>query len=321
MHIPIVTALILVGLVSALHAPVAHALPHSASVAYVTDFGTGVSDPTLAGSSIFVNAINGIAIPSGGTYLPTGGVITTFTDVFVSTIDSGGVATLNAYDTVMLYQVCDIGSHPNTMTAINSYLSAGMGKVVIFDADRCAGTGTPNYSGFILPFTTNNPGPLGLAGTITSVESEPAPNTLTSGISLGLVASPIDAVGDANTFNAAATGWCSAVQGTNANGITGNQVAYAHAASSALIGPGGLVIYDGQDNWFTDLGTPTPNAYNKLYFDNILNQPFNPETLPCGHPIAPGVPEFGIPAFLLSALALPVVLLLSRMRIAKRPTI
>lgn len=283
--ISIFILLVLCGSVMTLVAPISvHAATHSTKVAYVTDFGKGVGDPALLGSSIFVNAINGIAISSGGTYTTASGTVTTFTDVFVTALDSGGVGALSGYDTVMLYEVCDIGLHPILVTALNTYLSMGFGKVVIYDADRCAPSqsGTANYASFQFPFTTNNPGPRGdLTGSITLVEPESLPATLTRGISTGTNGGfpSTDAVGDSNTFSPNGQGWCSGLEGTNVNSVTGIQVGYLRTKA------GGLVIYDGNDNWFTDSGTPQPNAYDKTVFDNILDQPFNPDSLPCAFPI------------------------------------
>ncbi len=261
---------------------VAHAVSHSAKVAYVTDFSTGVGDPNPLGSSIFVNAITG-SPPAGGAYTTASGTVTQFTDVFVSTIDSGGVGALSGYDTVMLYEVCDFGSHTNLATALNTYLTNGLGKVVIYDADKC--TSTPNYSTFMFPFTTNNPGPRGdLTGSITVVESESLPATLTRGISIGTNGGfpSTDAVGDSNTFSPSGQGWCSGIEGTNVNRVNGIQEGYLRTSA------GGLVIYEGNDNWYTDSSSPQPNAYDKTIFDNILDQPFNPDNLPCAYPIPPG---------------------------------
>src|SRR5690349_18334736 len=179
--------------------PNANALAHSSNVAYVFDFGTGISDTggPGVGSSILVDAVNGIAISSGGTYTTTSGTVATITDVPVSTVDSGGLGAISGFDTVILYEVCDIASHPNLISAINTYLANGVGKVVIFDGDRCAPSeaGIPDYSTFLFPFTSSNPGPDGATGSITFVETETSPATLTSGISTGPVTTT-DAVGD-----------------------------------------------------------------------------------------------------------------------------
>lgn len=258
--------------------PNANALTHSSNVAYVFDFGTGISDTSGpgAGSSILVNAVNGVAISSGGTYTTSSGNAATISDVPVSTVDSGGLGAISGFDTVILYEVCDIASHPNLITALNTYLANGDGKVMIFDGDRCATGegGVPDYSTFLFPFTSSNPGPVGASGSITFVESESSPATLTSGISTGPVTTT-DAVGDSNTFTSNAGGWCAALDGTNALGTNSIQVGYVRTAN------GGLAIYDGQDTWFT-FG---PNAFDKQVFDNMLDQPFNPDSLPCGVPV------------------------------------
>lgn len=264
--------------------PNANALANSSNVAYVTDAGCtifggsgGVEDSFgPPGCSIFTNAITGSPLPNGGTYTTPAGNAVKFTDVPVSVIDSGGISALAGYDTVMLYMICDISSHPNLISAINTYLANGSGKVVIFDGDSCATGvgGVPNYSSFLFPFTSSNPGPAGGTGSITLVEPESLPATLTRGISTGLV-SPTDAVGDSNTFTSNVGGWCAALEGGNILGTNDIQVGYART------GNGGLAIYDGQDTWFT-FGA---NAFDKSVFDNILDQPFTPDSLPCGIPV------------------------------------
>lgn len=268
--------------------PAVHALTHSSNVAYVTDasctgFGGsgGVEDPVFDGCSVFENAVQGAPIANGGTYTPSGGVSTTFTDVSVSSIDSGGLAAISSYDTVILYEVCDIGApaNANALAAINSYLSNGLGKLIIFDGDLCAPSeaGQADYSGFLFPFTSNNPGPAGATGTITFVESGDA---LTTGEALGFVgpAGVIDAVGDSNTFTTNTGGWCEAIGGTNGNSVTGIQVGYARTAKGAL------AIYIGWDFWAT-WGTSQNFAFDKTLFDDALNQAFNPDGLPCGVPV------------------------------------
>jgi len=99
-------------------------------------------------------------------------------------------------------------------------------KVVMYDEDRYADSEarTPDYSSFQFPFDTNNPGPRGdLSGTITLVESESPPATLTRSILTGYNGGfpSTDAVGDSNTFSPNGQGWCAALQGTNVNGVNG----------------------------------------------------------------------------------------------------
>jgi Bacterial Ig-like domain (group 1) len=241
----------------------------SSAVGYVTDFGSGSNDKSFPGSSIFVNALTGAA--PLGTYT-TGDLSKTVsvTDVPVSAIDAGGVAALAPYDTLILYQVCDIGSHPATVAAINSFLSGG-GKVMLFDADRCAPkvAGLANYSSFLFPFTTSSPGPEGaLGGPYTALVA----STLTEGLSVGVQEG--DAVGDANVFESFSGHWCASITAENVFKATGFVEATAQTPA------GGLVIYEGEDFWFTD--GPTPHL--RLVFDDMLKQPWSPAGLPCTIP-------------------------------------
>ena len=239
----------------------------------------GVSDTRGpgCGASIFVQALTGTALTSPGAYT-TGDLskTATFTNVPVSAVDAAGSAALAAFDTIVVYQVCDIGSHPATMTAINAFFTSG-GKVLIYDGDRCA-TGVPsggsaNYSTFVFPFTTSNPGPRGAGGCYTSVES----NTLTSGLAGYCDSTQVggnDAVGDANAFVSFNGNWCGSITAKNALGVTGFIQAYARTPN------GGLAIYEGEDNWF-DFG---PRSHQRLVFDNELKQNWSPDGLPCALP-------------------------------------
>jgi HYR domain-containing protein len=235
----------------------------STNVAYVTDFGAGSNDtvapPATPGSSIFVNGLTGV--PPSGVYTTADGAKTvTIVDVSLSAIDENPTLELAGFDTIILYQVCDIGSHPNAMRAINDFLRNG-GKGLIFDADRCAAS----YRGFLFPFTASRPAPEGSAGTYTNVQ----PSTLTTGLVVG--PQPGEAVGDANYFAALDGNWCGSITGTPAGGRAGFLQAYARTAS------GGLVIYAGEDFWFTS--GPTPHL--REVFDLMLEQNWNPDGLPC----------------------------------------
>lgn len=237
-------------------------------VAYVFDFGSGINDANGpgSGSSIFRNAVTGGAIGTGGTGTYNGAA---YTNVPVSTVDASGVSAFSGFDTVLLYEICDIHSHPNTITAVNAFLNAG-GKVMLFDADRCAPGfgGQADYTGLLFPFATNSPGPRGASGSYTQVEA----STLTTGLAVGAV--PGDAVGDANIFTSSAGGWCESIQAKNVNNTTGFVEAYARTTA------GGLMIYEGEDFWFS-FG-PTPHLKN--VFDDMQAQAFNPDGLPCTTP-------------------------------------
>jgi len=262
-------------------APRVYAFAHSSKVAYVTDFGSmSVCATNGIDSSIFVNAITDAppaGCPNVPTYTTTGGNTVTFTDVTVAAIDAGGLAAIAGFDTVLLYEVCDIANHTATMAALNSYLTAGDGKLVIYDADRCYGPTIPNYGTFLFPFTTSNPGPEGYAGTPTFIETETQPAVLTRALAGILTGNSTDAIGDSNTFVANNPAWCAAEEGPNGLGVVGIQIGYARTAA------GGLVIYDGNDNWST-----YGHAWDAQVFSNILDQPFNPDGLPCGR-VATGI--------------------------------
>ncbi len=269
----IFTVAMLLGLALAVFSPAAHAVS-STKVAYVTDFGGGLSDPVsppgLPGSSIFNNAITGAPLPNGGTYNGA-----TFTDVPIGAIDSNPATALSSYDTVLLYEVCSIASHPVALGAINTFLANG-GKVMIFDSDACAPTarGAADWSGFLFPFKTTTPGPVGLGGDYLAV----VPSSLTTGLVPG--PQPPDAVGDANVFTSFTGPWCVSITGqSDVNNVPGFVEAYARTPA------GGLAIYEGEDFWFTWKGTglgPADLAHLKQVFDLVLAQPFNPDGLPAG---------------------------------------
>jgi len=274
---------VLVGIALAFFSPASYG-GTSTKVAYVTDFGAGVNDsvfPPSGGSSIFNNAVGGVPLPNVGTYNGA-----TFTNVPISAIDSSPTTALAGFDTALLYEVCSIGSHPVALAAINAFLASG-GKVMIFDADACAPSshGAANWSGFLFPFTTTSPGPVGEGGDYLAV----VPSSLTTGLSVG--PQPADAVGDANVFTSPAGPWCVAI--TAQSDITGQPagIVEAYARTPA----GGLAIYEGEDFWFTWKGTslgPADLAHLQQVFDLVLAQPFNPDGLPSG--LACPIPASGI---------------------------
>src|SRR2546421_4540097 len=241
----------------------------STAVAYVSDFGPqSANDPTFTGSSIFVNALTGL--PPGATYTTKDGSKTVaLTDVPVSAIDTGGTAALAPFDTLILYEVCDIASHPKTMEAINAFLTNG-GKVMLFDADRCAEGvgGKANYGSFLFPFETNSPGPKGASGSYIAV----VPSTLTSGLAVGPQEG--DSVGDGNVFTAFEGPWCASITAENVEKTKGFVEATAQTPS------GGLIAYEGEDFWFT-FG---PTEHLRLVFDDMLEQSWAPAGLPCTIP-------------------------------------
>jgi hypothetical protein len=267
--------LLTVGTLSALAAlslAVTASAKTSATVGYITDFGLGANDPTgppsIPGSSIFVNALTG-SVPGGSYTTGDSSKTVSITDVTVSTIDASGVTALEPFDTVILYQVCDIASHPKTMAAINAFLTDG-GKVMIFDADRCAEgeAGRAHYNEFLFPFETSSPGPRGASGEYKTVVS----SSLTEGLAVGPQEG--DSVGDANIFTAFEGPWCASIDAKNVLGAEGFVEATAQTPN------GGLVIYEGEDFWFTFGHTP----HLRLVFDDMLKQNWAPAGLPCTIP-------------------------------------
>ena len=226
------------------------------------------------GSSIFVNALTGV--PPGGTYTTADlSKTVTITDVTVASIDAGGLPVIAGFSTAILYEVCDIASHPATMSAINSYLTAVGHKLLIYDGDRCFGSATPNYSTFVFPFTTSNPGPDGAQSCYSLVLG----STLTAGLAGYCDPAPFapgynDALGDANTFVTNNGAWCTSMTTKNTLGNLGLVQAYARTPA------GGLVVYSGEDNWFTFGARP----HQRLVFDNEIKQDWAPDGLPCKLP-------------------------------------
>jgi hypothetical protein len=273
-----VTLLIVAGALLGALPAAAHAEFSSKKVAYVYDNSTtfkcttecGMNDPRGpgTGASIFFNAVTGTVPGSGneGKYTPSGGAEATLKNVTLEELDANPkLLQEGEYDTAILYQTCKIAEHPKALAQINAFVESAH-KVMIFDADGCSpvALGEPNWSGFIFPFATNNPGPRGAEGPYTAVE----PSSLTAGLSVGPQEG--DAVGDANIFTTKALHWFQAIAATNVEGVNGTVMAYSRTAS------GGLTLYDGEDFWFSFGASP----HLKLVFDNMLNQHWNPDKLP-----------------------------------------
>jgi Bacterial Ig-like domain (group 3) len=220
-------------------------------------------------ASIFTNAVGGEFPGSGneGHYTPSGGSEVALKNVTLEELDAKPhLLEEEGFDTAILYQTCKIAEHAAALGGINAFLESAH-KVMVFDADGCsAGTslGEANWSGFLFPFATNNPGPRGASGPYTVVE----PSTLTAGLSTGEQEG--DAVGDANIFTSSSVHWFQAIAATNVESVNGTVMAYSRTAS------GGLALYEGEDFWFTFV----PTAHLKQVFDNMLNQHWNPDKLP-----------------------------------------
>ena len=185
-------------------------------------------------------------------------------------------------DTVVLSQVCDIGTSvsPAFKQALLAWIADGH-KLIIHDSDRCGGNPSkvPDYSFLPYPFSTVNPGAAGLAGEASLIEN----NTLASGVSddaafLDMAAwvkaagGNQNELGDSNVITKHDPRWCGQIFGKNALKKSGFVEAYARYGR-------GLIIYNGID--FEHVGSP---AYEQL-LTRELAQPFDPDNLPCTQPL------------------------------------
>ncbi len=264
--------MIAAAIVIPLSGSITHSLAASRSshnIAYVNYNDSGFTEGGIPSANIFSDAVVGGPSPTSS---PTDSVTyngMTFTPLAKAALSS---STLAAYDTLILFEVCDIATSltASQHSAINAYLAAG-NKILLYDADRCATGqgGVADYSWFTYPFSTSSPGPKGASGTLTIVEN----STLTQ----GLASDPFnnDELGDANTATTSDPHWFAAAKTTNVLGNNGYFLAYARNK--------GLIIYDGADHWFT--AVPTKSLTD--LFLNELNQQYDPDNLPSSTPIAP----------------------------------
>ncbi|MDQ6671444.1 MAG: hypothetical protein M3069_11960 [Chloroflexota bacterium] len=240
----------------------------SKNVAYVTYNDTGFQGTGPAQGNIFATSVVGGPAPTSLATTPVSFNGITFTPLARSALSS---ATLAPFDTLILFEVCDIGTSLSAAQhqVINDYLAAG-NKILLYDADRCAPGvgGVADYSWFQFPFKTSSPGPRGASATLQVVEA--------SSLTQGLASDPfnLDELGDANTATTSDRNWFAAAKTTNALGNNGFFLAYARNR--------GLIIYDGADHWFSDV--PTKSLTDLIV--NELNQQYDPDNLPSTTPLA-----------------------------------
>ncbi|MGB3952168.1 MAG: Ig-like domain-containing protein [Solirubrobacterales bacterium] len=237
---------------------------------------------------------------SHGGALPTSGFPDGYAPAFSNAdpddIADGTIANpLIGIDTVVLVQLCRIGdllADSDFKTRVESFVSGG-GKLVIWDSE-CSDTSTPDYSNFIFPFQSNNPGAGGSAcnpaAPLDCFLHDVEENMLGSSnpasplyVDTALVASETDAVGDANVFTSQNPAWCVDMTAKNIAG-EGGAGTFGPVQSYARLGAG-LIIYNGLDMdgmskaSFDNSGGSA--ALAKIYLQN-LTQPFAPDNLPCG---------------------------------------
>jgi pimeloyl-ACP methyl ester carboxylesterase len=253
---------------------IAHSFAASRSshnIAYVNYDDSGFTESGIPSANIFSDSVVGGPSPTGSSADSVKYNGMTFTPLARASLST---STLAPYDTLILFEVCDIATSLTSSqhAAINAYLAAG-NKILLYDADRCATGegGNADYSWFTFPFATSNPGPQGASGTLTIVEN----STLTQGLASDPFTS--DELGDANTATTSNPNWFAAAKTTNVLGNNGYFLAYARNK--------GLIIYDGADHWFSSGQT---KSLTDLFL-NELNQQYDPDNLPSSVPIAPSI--------------------------------
>lgn len=196
--------------------------------------------------------------------MPTSSYVTgypseSFSSFSFSDVPVNQIATTNLahYDTVALIQV-DVNILPKSAkTALAGFVANG-GKLIIHDADETSGS---DYSWLLGgPYTTK----VG-AGCSPQCGSQSGTSTVLTNSGI-ISANPGDASyvnlgdlykftdqGDANLLNSTDPRWKTLVQGTNQNGESGVEVAYAR-------NNGGLIIYNGFD---TDFIKSSPTQRNR----------------------------------------------------------
>jgi hypothetical protein len=168
-------------------------------------------------------------------------------DILITDITT---TTLSRFDTLVLSQVCDVGTalSPSQKQAIVNWVRQG-GKLIIYDSDVCGGyslfaTGVPvvDYSWLPYPFVTDNPGGRGSSsGHFTVVANDTmVSNDPTSPYYIDAAAIDRTEIGDANVMITHDPNWCGDALARNVN----NQQGFVHAY--AFYG-NGLIIYNGLD--------------------------------------------------------------------------
>lgn len=243
---------------------------------------------------------------TGAGYLPTtdaafSGI--TFTNVPLASVNA---ATLAAYDTVLLNQVCAPLTQftASQRTDLVNFVNNG-GKLIIYDSDACDTTPV-DYSWLPFSLTTNSPGQTGSSGgTLTIVENSAlgtTDNSSTAFVDTAQIVAATDAVGDANVMVTKDSHWCASMSATNVNNVTGFVRAYALYGS-------GIFIYNGMDTNYMSTNTAPGTSGGVANLAKLwlleLQLP-NSSTLQCAVPVA-GLASAPAPALGPVALGLTAV--------------
>jgi PKD repeat protein len=169
------------------------------------------------------------------------------------------VSALHEYDTIVLYQFCEIGEPRYIFfrLALTQWVAEG-GKLIIYDSDRC-GTGkwqTPvDYSwlhtaSFDAHFTVASAGQRGATGGLLQIAAENKlsmkdPNGPYFVDTQALTEGDSEAAGDANLIIPSGTSlnWCADITAVN----HASQAGFAHAYTAPWTTGHGWIIYNGLD--------------------------------------------------------------------------
>jgi len=273
----VVVAVAIMALSSRDASPV-QADPHAGQSVNVVVIGGSTFDPTCVGwNPTDANVMN----YTGGGCLPLAGPAGELGDFTFTPMDPAAVsaASLAPFDTAVLNMAtsamaCNSATlSPAQQADIVAFVGGGK-KLVIFDSECVPGL---DYSWLPYPFTTDNPGAMGMPGILTIVEdntlssNDPADPHFIDAVDLSV---NTDAVGDMNVMITRDSNWCLDMSGTNYNQVTGPVHTYASYPS---LTDRGLIIYNGLDQDYQYAANPN---LRKIWVQE-LQQPFNPSGLPC----------------------------------------
>lgn len=163
-------------------------------------------------------------------------------------------ASLAQYDTVILYQFCNIGDphFASFVTALVGWVQQYSGKLIIWDSDSCQSSTYLWLGALGASFERYSPGQTGaFGGSLTILDNNGLGSSSSSSpfyINTALLISNTDAVGDLNVVNENTVSpvWCAHMRGVNVNNRSG--FGHMYTKIGGLIGaPDALLIYCGLD--------------------------------------------------------------------------
>ncbi len=225
-------------------------------------------------------AANGGSLPTSG--WPNGDAFT-FTNLSPDTIMTAATDPLTGFDTVVFVQLYisgDAGSSTNywadsTFSSRISHFVSNGGKLIIYDSEIT----TNDYTNFIYPFNSSNPGQTGSEGQTWIVESDTlGSNSTTSSnyVNAPALCNSVAETGDSNVMTSFNQNWHVHMVCTNVDGVTGPVHTYAEFGK-------GLIIFNGEDMdemSGTEVSNTDVNGIYGMIFYLELKQSFNPSSLP-----------------------------------------